>query len=80
MLAELGLLHTAILGIVQAPHDGIRVKLCQGLAIPAHKVGDGVPEDGSVAVDVHAVEQVKEVEVVAVGEVSLQAVEPGVLV
>lgn len=74
MLAELRLLHTSVLGVVQAPHDSVRVELCQSLAISAHEIGHRVSEDGPVAIDVHAVEQVEEVLVVAVGQISLQGV------
>jgi len=80
VLAELGVLHPAVLRVVLTPHDGVDVELCEGVAVPPHEIGDGVPEDGSVAVDVYAIEQVEEVVVVAVGQLSLEGVEPSVLV
>lgn len=80
VLAELGVLHAPILGVVHAPHDGIYVKLCQRVTVPAHKVAQRVSEDSAVSVDVYAVEQVKEVVVLAEGQVALEGVQAVVLV
>lgn len=74
MLAELRLLHASVFGVIKTPHDRVHIKLCEGVTVSAHEIGDRVAQDGPIAVDVHAVEQIEEILVMTIRELTFEGV------